>query len=187
MGYNHPAPSDSPTASSTPPSSLSARTHSDEGGSSARNPLPSVSGDSSVIPLSDDLVDTGPSNSHHVTASLLSSSAYRYNAYGNHHQATTTGSGWRGKRRRWWRARVRYYIPILGWLPTYNLKDLRSDIRAGFTVACLLIPQALSYGSLTHLKPINGLYTALMPVLVYALLGTSRHLSMGPEALISIL
>ncbi|KAJ2369806.1 hypothetical protein H4S02_000295 [Coemansia sp. RSA 2611] len=54
-------------------------------------------------------------------------------------------------------------------------------------VACLLVPQALSYSSLTRLPPAYGLYTALVPTLVYGMLGTSRHLSMGPEALISVL
>ncbi|KAJ1914509.1 hypothetical protein H4219_004756 [Mycoemilia scoparia] len=88
---------------------------------------------------------------------------------------------------KWWRTRIRYYVPIYGWLPKYQSTNLFNDLVAGFTVACLLVPQALSYGSLSNLQPINGLYTALMPVLVYSLLGTSRHLSMGPEALISML
>ncbi|KAJ2358289.1 hypothetical protein IWW50_003890 [Coemansia erecta] len=83
--------------------------------------------------------------------------------------------------------RVRYYVPITGWLPNYKAGSLVVDVKAGFMVACLLIPQALSYSSLTRLPPAYGLYTALVPTLVYGLLGTSRHLSMGPEALISVL
>ncbi|KAJ2849174.1 hypothetical protein GGI22_005585, partial [Coemansia erecta] len=89
--------------------------------------------------------------------------------------------------RRWWRQRIRYYVPIVGWLPTYRISSLATDVKAGFMVACLLVPQALSYGSLTHLPPAHGLYAALVPALGYAMLGTSRHLSMGPEALISVL
>ncbi|KAI8321460.1 hypothetical protein GQ54DRAFT_183268 [Martensiomyces pterosporus] len=89
--------------------------------------------------------------------------------------------------RRWWSRRIRYYVPIVGWLPDYSLVNLAIDIKAGFMVACLLIPQALSYSSLTHLQPVYGLYTALVPALVYGMLGTSRHLSMGPEALVSVL
>ncbi|PIA18407.1 hypothetical protein COEREDRAFT_18143, partial [Coemansia reversa NRRL 1564] len=83
--------------------------------------------------------------------------------------------------------RARYYVPIVGWLPDYSIGNFAVDVKAGFVVACLLVPQALSYSSLTHLPPEHGLYTALVPTLVYGLLGTSRHLSMGPEALISVL
>ncbi|KAJ1965836.1 hypothetical protein IWQ62_002569 [Dispira parvispora] len=81
--------------------------------------------------------------------------------------------------------RMRYYVPVVGWLPDYDGGQLWNDVRAGLTVACLLIPQALSYGSLARLSPINGLYTALVPMFVYGIFGTSRHLAMGPEALIS--
>ncbi|KAJ2291040.1 hypothetical protein IW141_002911 [Coemansia sp. RSA 355] len=88
---------------------------------------------------------------------------------------------------KWWVQRARYYVPITGWLPNYQASNLVVDVKAGFMVACLLIPQALSYSSLTHLPPAYGLYTALVPALVYGMLGTSRHLSMGPEALISVL
>ncbi|KAJ2399528.1 hypothetical protein GGF41_008111, partial [Coemansia sp. RSA 2531] len=88
---------------------------------------------------------------------------------------------------RWWQRRIRYYVPIIGWLPKCSAGSLATDIKAGFMVACLLIPQALSYSSLTHLPPAYGLYTALVPALVYGMLGTSRHLSMGPEALVSVL
>ncbi|KAJ2654484.1 hypothetical protein IWW48_006076 [Coemansia sp. RSA 1200] len=89
--------------------------------------------------------------------------------------------------RKWWFRRIRYYVPIVGWLTTYSLGNLATDIKAGFMVACLLVPQTLSYSALTHLPPAYGLYAALVPALVYAMLGTSRHLSMGPEALISVL
>ncbi|KAJ2805171.1 hypothetical protein H4R20_002195 [Coemansia guatemalensis] len=89
--------------------------------------------------------------------------------------------------RKWWSQRARYYVPIVGWLPNYSIGNFAVDVKAGFVVACLLVPQALSYSSLTHLPPEHGLYAALVPTLVYGLLGTSRHLSMGPEALISVL
>ncbi|KAJ1984812.1 hypothetical protein H4R34_000432 [Dimargaris verticillata] len=90
---------------------------------------------------------------------------------------------------RWalFQTRLRYYVPVFKWLPEYSWAWLGHDLRAGITVACLLIPQALSYGTLAKLTPIHGLYTALVPVFVYGLLGTSRHLAMGPEALLSIL
>ncbi|KAJ2496089.1 translation initiation factor IF-2 [Coemansia sp. RSA 1972] len=84
-------------------------------------------------------------------------------------------------------SRAHYYVPITGWLPNYQASNLVVNVKAGFMVACLLIPQALSYSSLTQLPPAYGLYTALVPALIYGMLGTSRHLSMGPEALISVL
>ncbi|KAJ3101434.1 Solute carrier 26 [Phlyctochytrium planicorne] len=91
------------------------------------------------------------------------------------------------KRMMW--TRIRYYVPVIGWLPSYNLKEnLQADVIAGITVACLLIPQGLSYAqALVKIPPVYGLYTCLVPLMVYALLGTSRQLAVGPEALVSIL
>ncbi|RKO86857.1 sulfate transporter family-domain-containing protein, partial [Blyttiomyces helicus] len=82
-----------------------------------------------------------------------------------------------------------YYIPVIGWLPNYDVrKYLQHDILAGVTVAFLLVPQGLSYAqALVKIPPVNGLYTAIFPLIVYAFLGTSRQLGVGPEALISIL
>jgi MFS superfamily sulfate permease-like transporter len=56
-----------------------------------------------------------------------------------------------------------------------------------FSVAFVIIPQGLSYASLANLSPVSGLCTAFAPVLMYSLLGTSRQLSIGPEALVSML
>ncbi|KAI9366042.1 sulfate transporter family-domain-containing protein [Zopfochytrium polystomum] len=85
--------------------------------------------------------------------------------------------------------RLRYYVPILSWLPTYSIsKNLEGDVVAGMTVACLLIPQALSYAqALVKIPPVYGLYTCFVPLIVYSILGTSRQLGVGPEALVSIL
>ncbi|KAI9098695.1 sulfate transporter family-domain-containing protein [Phlyctochytrium arcticum] len=87
------------------------------------------------------------------------------------------------------RIRLRYYVPVVGWLPKYDWKhNLQSDILAGITVASLVVPQGLSYAqALLKIPPIYGLYTASIPLLVYGLLGTSRQIGLGPEALISIL
>ncbi|KAI9217693.1 sulfate transporter family-domain-containing protein [Blastocladiella britannica] len=85
-------------------------------------------------------------------------------------------------------ARARYYIPSLSWVPAYHRADWVHDALAGATVASVLIPQGLSYAStLAKLDPIVGLYTAAFPALIYAFLGTSRQMSVGPEALASIL
>ncbi|KAJ3305438.1 Solute carrier 26 [Kappamyces sp. JEL0829] len=89
---------------------------------------------------------------------------------------------------RHFQTRIRYYIPIVGWLPRYKVQDLQYDITAGITVAFLIIPQALSYAqALVNVPPLLGLYSAFIPQFVYAILGTSRQLAVGPEALVSIL
>ncbi|MDH3202164.1 MAG: solute carrier family 26 protein [Myxococcales bacterium] len=78
-------------------------------------------------------------------------------------------------------------LPILRWLPAYQRSDLGADTVAGLTTAVMLIPQAMGYAMLAGLPPIHGLYAALAPILVYATLGTSRHLAVGPVAMDSIL
>ncbi|KAJ3070802.1 hypothetical protein HDU98_006191 [Podochytrium sp. JEL0797] len=88
----------------------------------------------------------------------------------------------------WLWTRLRYYVPVLAWLPAYQASQLAGDVAAGLTVACLLIPQALSYAqAILKIPPVYGLYTCFVPLLVYSLLGTSRQLGVGPEALVSIL
>jgi len=54
-------------------------------------------------------------------------------------------------------------------------------------VGVVLIPQAIAYAYLAGLPPIYGLYSSLVPLIIYAILGTSRHLSIGPVAITSIL
>lgn len=79
-------------------------------------------------------------------------------------------------------------FPILQWLPNYNWrKDFVFDAAGGFTVAVMHIPQGMAYGILASVDPIVGIYTAFFPILIYILMGTSRHASFGTFALISIL
>lgn len=78
-------------------------------------------------------------------------------------------------------------FPILSWSRSYTRGDLTGDLLAGATTAVLLIPQAMAYALLAGLPPIHGLYAALAPPLVYALLGTSRRLAVGPVAIDSLL
>ena len=79
------------------------------------------------------------------------------------------------------------WIPIIHWLPNYRRINLRGDIIAGLTTGMVLIPQAMSYSLLAGLPPIIGLYASILPVVVYAMLGTSRQLSVGPAAMIALL
>jgi sulfate permease, SulP family len=78
-------------------------------------------------------------------------------------------------------------VPALDWLAHYERKHLRGDALAGLIVATLLIPQAMAYALLAGLPPQVGLYASLLPLAVYALLGSSRYLSVGPSALLSLL
>lgn len=78
-------------------------------------------------------------------------------------------------------------LPFLSWSRRYTRRDLTGDLLAGATTAVLLIPQAMAYALLAGLPPIYGLYAALVPPVVYALLGTSRRLAVGPVAIDSLL
>jgi SulP family sulfate permease len=73
-------------------------------------------------------------------------------------------------------------VPGLGTLRRYERAWLRGDVLAGVTVAAYLIPQVLAYASLAGLSPVAGLWAALPALVAYALLGTSRLLSAGPES-----
>src|SRR5699024_6987334 len=78
-------------------------------------------------------------------------------------------------------------IPAFVWLSHYKKAYINQDLLAGLIVAIMLIPQGMAYAMLAGLPPVYGLYAATIPLIVYALFGTSRHLSVGPVALISIL
>lgn len=66
-------------------------------------------------------------------------------------------------------------------------KSLPMDIAAGVSVAFMVVPQGISYADLAGVPPVWGLYGAFVPVLVYAMFGSSRHLAVGPVAVTSIL
>ena len=74
---------------------------------------------------------------------------------------------------------VRRYVPILSWLPRYDRSWLRFDVIAGLTLWGLVVPEGMAYAGIAGLPPEAGLYTLVVSLLVYALFGTSRHLSVG--------
>ena len=79
-------------------------------------------------------------------------------------------------------------FPILSWFPQYKWrKYLKDDIVAGITVGVMLIAQGMAYAKLAGLSPEYGLYSSGLPLFIYPLFGTSRHLGFGPVALISLL
>lgn len=79
------------------------------------------------------------------------------------------------------------FIPLLGSISRYNKELFRSDLTAGVTVAVMLIPQGMAYSVLAGLPPIYGLYASIIPILLYAIFGTSGQLAVGPVAMVSLL
>ncbi|MFV9503914.1 MAG: SulP family inorganic anion transporter [Oscillochloridaceae bacterium umkhey_bin13] len=79
------------------------------------------------------------------------------------------------------------YLPFTRWLFHYNRADLPSDLVAGIVTAIMLIPQSMAYAQLAGLPPQVGLYASVVPLIIYALLGTSGQLSVGPVAITSLL
>ncbi|MEV7623823.1 sulfate permease [Actinoplanes sp. NPDC089786] len=73
-------------------------------------------------------------------------------------------------------------VPGVGVLRAYRRSWLRGDLLAGITVAAYLVPQGMAYAGLAGLPPVAGLWAMLAPLAVYAVLGSSRHLSVGPES-----
>jgi high affinity sulfate transporter 1 len=71
------------------------------------------------------------------------------------------------------------FLPILGWLPKYNKAWLVADIIAGLTLWGLVVPEGMAYAGIADLPPQAGLYTLVASLFVYALFGSSRHLSVG--------
>lgn len=79
-------------------------------------------------------------------------------------------------------------FPFLRILRGYNVKsDLLSDVISGLTVGIMHIPQGMAYGQLSTLPPVFGLYVSFFPVILYFFLGTSRHVSIGTFAVISLM
>jgi high affinity sulfate transporter 1 len=78
-------------------------------------------------------------------------------------------------------------LPVLEWLPDYRKTWLRADIVAGLTTSAVVIPKAMAYATIAGLPIQVGLYTAFVPMIVYAVLGTSRVLSVSTTTTIAIL
>lgn len=83
--------------------------------------------------------------------------------------------------------RLQKFLPCLAWLREYDRGALGSDLVAASIVTIMLIPQSLAYALLAGVPAEMGLYATMLPLVVYALLGTSRSLSVGPVAVISLM
>jgi SulP family sulfate permease len=78
-------------------------------------------------------------------------------------------------------------LPILEWAPSYTKADAVSDFVAAVIVTIMLVPQSLAYAMLAGLPPYIGLYASILPLVVYAIFGTSRTLAVGPVAVVSLM
>lgn len=79
------------------------------------------------------------------------------------------------------------YFPISNWLKNYTKQDFNGDIFAGIITAILLVPQGIAYAMLAGLPAQVGLYASILPPVIYAFLGTSRTLSVGPVSIAAIM
>ncbi len=82
---------------------------------------------------------------------------------------------------------VEPYLPCLEWGRTYNRVALSNDALAALIVTIMLIPQSLAYALLAGLPPEMGLYASILPLVAYAIFGTSRTLAVGPVAVVSLM
>ncbi len=83
--------------------------------------------------------------------------------------------------------KIRTYLPLLDWGRDYTRQTFSNDLVAALIVTIMLIPQSLAYALLAGLPPEAGLYASIVPILLYAVFGTSRALAVGPVAVISLL
>ena len=81
----------------------------------------------------------------------------------------------------------RSHFPLIGFLQQYRRGDFHHDLIAGLIVAAIAVPQAVAYAFLAGLPPQAGLYACLLPMVVYAVLGSSRHLVVGPVAVAALM
>ncbi|MBT5038543.1 MAG: sulfate permease [Rhodospirillaceae bacterium] len=82
---------------------------------------------------------------------------------------------------------IAHYLPILDWLGNYRKSDLSGDLIAGLIVTIMLVPQGMAYAMLAGLPPQVGLYASVLPLILYALFGSSRTLAVGPVAMVSLM
>ena len=82
---------------------------------------------------------------------------------------------------------LRRYVPILDWGRRYDRKAFSNDMVAAVIVTIMLIPQSLAYALLAGLPPEAGIYASIVPIILYAVFGTSRALAVGPVAVVSLL
>ena len=83
--------------------------------------------------------------------------------------------------------RLKGYLPFLEWASAYSRSDAENDLLAALIVTIMLVPQSLAYAMLAGLPPHVGLYASILPLVAYAVFGTSRTLAVGPVAVVSLM
>jgi high affinity sulfate transporter 1 len=78
------------------------------------------------------------------------------------------------------------WVPALRWIPMYTTRRFGLELLAGLSLAAFVIPESIAYASLAQLPPVTGLYCYLVAGIVYALLGTSRQIAVGPTSALAI-
>ncbi len=84
-------------------------------------------------------------------------------------------------------SRLRDLLPFLDWASAYSRRQAENDLLAAVIVTIMLVPQSLAYAMLAGLPPEVGLYASILPLVAYALFGTSRTLAVGPVAVVSLM
>jgi high affinity sulfate transporter 1 len=84
-------------------------------------------------------------------------------------------------------SKIANLVPLLGWLPAYRREWVRKDVVAGLTASAVVIPKAMAYAAIAGLPLVVGLYSSLIPLVIYAVLGTARVLSVTTTSTIAIL
>ncbi len=79
-----------------------------------------------------------------------------------------------------------WLLPFLNWLPKIDGRDLRADLIAGLTGAIVVLPQGVAFATIAGMPPQYGLYAGMIPAIVAALFGSSRHLVSGPTTAASV-
>lgn len=82
----------------------------------------------------------------------------------------------------WWN----WFFPFLNWLSSTSQRDLRADLTAGLTGAIVVLPQGVEFAAIAGIPPQYGLYAGMIPAVIAALFGSSKHLVSGPTTSASI-
>jgi len=80
---------------------------------------------------------------------------------------------------------MRDYLPVAGWLPSYDRRFFRPDIVAAITVWAIVVPESMAYASIAGMPPETGLYAATLPLVAYIIFGSSKRLTVGPSSAVA--
>lgn len=82
---------------------------------------------------------------------------------------------------------IQDFFPALQWLKEYSPQTFKADLLSSLIVIAMLVPQGMAYAMLAGMPPVTGLYASILPMIIYAMIGSSSTLSIGPVAIISMM